>query len=107
MRLLRCTCGGVALLVLSVVALPPVARSVEEKYTIDIYKKEAQKIAIAVVGFPHVRFGIKAEDLGTHASGILTDDLKNSGIFDVIEPAFLPFEAARLALGRRKGSCQP
>jgi len=103
MRFLRGMCGGIALLVLSVVALPPVARSVEEKYTIDIYKKEAQKIAIAVVGFPSFRLGPKDADVATQASGILADDLKNSGIFDVIEPAFLPFEAGQVGLGQEKG----
>ena len=103
MRLLRGVSGGAVLLVLSVAMLPSSARSAEEKYTIDIFKKEAQKIAIAVVGFPPFRFGPKGEDAGTQASGILTDDLKNSGIFDLIEPAFLPFESTQIGLGQEKG----
>ncbi len=102
-RLLRCIPGGVALLALLVVALPTLARSAEEKYTIDIYRKEAQKIAIAIAGFPSFRFGPKGVDVAGQASGILTDDLKNSGIFDVLEPAFLPFEAAQVGLGQEKG----
>lgn len=84
-------------------AFPSPAGSGEEKFTIDIYRKEAQKIAIAVVGFPPFRFGLKGEDLGTQAGGILTDDLKNSGIFDVIEPSFLPFDAVQVGLGQEKG----
>ena len=89
--------------VLTAVALPLTGGSAEEKYTIDIYRKEAQKIAIAVVGFPPFRFDLKGEDLGTQAGGILTDDLKNSGILDVIEPSFLPFDAAQVGLGQEKG----
>lgn len=103
MRVLRSLSGGAVLLVLSIVVLHSPARSAEEKYTIDIYKKEAQKIAIAVVGFPPFKFGLKGADVGQQASGILTDDLKNSGIFDVIEPAFLPFEATQIGLGQEKG----
>src|ERR1700675_2117753 len=90
-------------LTLSVMAFPFPAESAEEKYTIDIFKKEAQKIAIAVVGFPPFRFGLKADDLGTQAAGILVDDLKNAGIFDVIEPTFLPFEVTQVGLGQEKG----
>jgi TolB protein len=90
-------------LILTLTALPLGAESAEEKFTIDIYRKEAQKIAIAVVGFPSFRFGLKAEDLGMQAGGILSDDLKNSGIFDVIEPSFLPFEATQVGLGQEKG----
>lgn len=103
MRLPRSLSSGAVLLVLSIVVLDSPARSAEEKYTIDIYKKEAQKIAIAVVGFPPFKFGLKGADVGKQASGILTDDLKNSGIFDVIEPAFLPFEATQVGLGQEKG----
>ncbi len=105
MRSRRCVHRGQLLLalVLTAIALPAPAGAVEERYTIDIYKKEAQKIAIAVVGFPSFRFGVKAEDLGTQAGGILTEDLKNVGIFDVIEPTFLPFEATQVGLGQEKG----
>ncbi len=105
MRSRRCVSRGIALFVvaLTVVALPLPAGSAEEKYTIDIYRKEAQKIAIAVVGFPSFRFGSRSEDLGTQAGGILTDDLKNVGIFDVIEPSFLPFEATQVGLGQERG----
>ena len=94
---------NVFVLVLSVIAFPPEAGSAEEKYTIDIFKKEAQKISIAVVGFPSLRAGPKAEELGTQAGGILLDDLKNSAIFDVIEPSFLPFEPTQIGLGQEKG----
>jgi TolB protein len=90
-------------LTLSMMGFPFPAGSAEEKYTIDIFKKEAQKIAIAVVGFPPFRLGLKADDLGTQAAAVLVDDLKNAGIFDVIEPTFLPFEATQVGLGQEKG----
>ena len=103
MRSLRGLHRGVWLLTLAAVVVPLSAWSAEEKFTIDIYKKEAQKIAIAIVGFPSLRFGVKSEDLGTQAGGILADDLKNAGIFDVIEPSFLPFEATQVGVGQEKG----
>ena len=90
-------------LTLGPLVLPLPAWSAEERFTIDIYKKEAQRIAIAIAGFPSFRFGAKGEDLGAEASGILTDDLRNAGIFDVIEPSFLPFEAAQVGFGQEKG----
>ncbi|MBI2883926.1 MAG: hypothetical protein HYY11_08485, partial [Candidatus Methylomirabilis oxyfera] len=78
-----------ALGLLVITTLPLSALSAEEKYTVDIVRKEAQKITIAVVGFPPLKGGSKGEDPGTQAGAILTDDLKNTGIFDVIDPSFL------------------
>ena len=86
-----------------VTLLPLSVRSAEEKYTVDIVRKEAQKIAIAVVGFPPLKVGSKAEDLGTQAGAILTDDLKSAGMFDVIDPSFLPVESTRVEFGQEKG----
>ncbi|MBF8279878.1 MAG: tolB [candidate division NC10 bacterium] len=77
MRSLRGVHRSAWLLTLAAAIVPLSAWSAEEKFTIDIYKKEAQKIAIAIVGFPSFRFGVKSEDLGTQAGGILADDLKN------------------------------
>jgi TolB protein len=82
--------------------LLPVAFA-EEKYTVDIVRREAQKIAIAVVGFPSLKAGSATDDLGKQASAILTDDLKNAGIFDVLDPSLLPIEAARVEIGQEKG----
>ncbi|MEK6661629.1 MAG: hypothetical protein AABY63_07105, partial [candidate division NC10 bacterium] len=78
MRSLRGVHRGVWLLTLAAVLVPLSAWSAEEKFTIDIYKKEAQKIAIAIVGFPSFRCGVKGEELGTQAGGILADDLNNA-----------------------------
>lgn len=83
--------------------LLPVVLSAEEKYTVDIVRKEAQKITIAVAGFPPLKVGSKGEDFGAQAGAILTDDLKSTGIFDVIDPSFLPVEAAKVELGQEKG----
>jgi TolB protein len=97
--------GALVTLIVSgyVVAVPPAARTAEERYMIDIYRKEAQRIAIAIVGFPSLKVGLKGVDAGSQAGDILTSDLKNAGFFDVIEPAFLPFEAAQVGLGQEKG----
>ncbi len=104
-RPLRWTTVGLAVVAVSicVLAIPFPARSAEDRYTIDIYRKEAQKIAIAVVGFPSFRVGPKGVEVGSQASGILTSDLKNAGVFDVIEPTFLPFDATQVGLGQEKG----
>lgn len=89
---------------LLVITIPPLsALSAEEKYTVDIVRKEAQKITIAVVGFPSLKGVSKGENFGTQAGAILTDDLKNTGIFDVIDPSFLPVEAAQVEFGQEKG----
>jgi TolB protein len=91
------------LLAVAAVLVPSPSWSAEEKFTIDIYKKEAQKIAIAIAGFPSFRFGAKGDDLGTQAGTILAEDLRNAGIFDVIEPSFLPFEATQVSFGQERG----
>lgn len=86
-----------------VVLLPLPVASAEEKYTVDIVRKETQKITIAVAGFPSLKSDARGEDLGAQAGAILTDDLRNTGIFDVIDPSFLPVEAAQVAFGQEKG----
>lgn len=83
--------------------LPLSAPFAEEKYTVDIVRKEAQRITIAVVGFPSLKVGLKAEDLGAQAGAILTNDLKSAGMFDVIDPSFLPVEATQVEFGQEKG----
>jgi TolB protein len=97
----RGSAGLMVGVVLAALSTPVLAA--EDRFTIDIYRREAQRIAIAVAGFPSFKLGVRAEDLGTQAGAILIDDLKNSGIFDVIEPAFLPFEAAQVGLGQERG----
>ena len=86
-----------------VMLLPLSAPSAEEKYTVDIVRKEAQKITIAVVGFPPLKSGAGGEDFGTQAGAILADDLKSAGMFDVIDPSFLPVEATHVDFGQEKG----
>src|SRR5574337_1203097 len=107
MRSYRCVRFGSALFVFGlfvvVTMLSLSVASAEEKYTVDIVRKEAQKIAIAVVGFPPLKVGSKAEDLGTQAGAILTDDLKSSGIFDVVDPSFLPVDATQVDFGQERG----
>jgi TolB protein len=86
-----------------VLLFPLSSSSAEEKYTVDIVRKEAQKITIAVVGFPPLKSDSGSEDLGTQAGTVLTDDLKNAGIFDVIDPSLLPVEAVQVAFGQERG----
>lgn len=87
----------------TITLLPLSVVSAEERYTVDIVRKEAQKITIAIAGFPPLKSGSTHEDPGTLAGSILTDDLKSTGMFDVVDPSFLPVEAARVELGQEKG----
>ncbi|MGB4782288.1 Tol-Pal system beta propeller repeat protein TolB [Candidatus Methylomirabilis sp.] len=106
MRSYRCVGLDSALFVLSlfvVTMLPLPALSAEEKYTVDIVRKEAQKIVIAVVGFPPLKAGTRTDDLGTQAGAILTDDLKSGGVFDIIDPSFLPVKPTQVEFGQEKG----
>jgi len=106
MRSNRCVCICRALCIFGfclIMLLPLSASFAEEKYTVDIVRKETQKITIAVVGFPPLKSDSRGEDLGTQAGVILADDLKNAGIFDVIDPSFLPVEAAQVEFGQEKG----
>jgi len=75
----------------------------EQRYIIDIYKEQPQKISIAVVGFQPFRLMPTSGDLAKTAAAVLDADLKNSSIFDVLDPSFLPFEPSKIAIGEEKG----
>lgn len=81
----------------------PTNRGLKEQYLIDIYKREAQKIVIAIAGFPSFQLEPGGENLAGKAASILSDDLKFSGIFDVLDPSFLPFEPKKVKAGEAKG----
>ncbi len=71
----------------------------------DVEAPEAPKIPIALAGFPPVVSPPpKPRDVAGEALQILTDDLKNAAIFDVLDPSFLPFEARRLAPMEERGA---
>lgn len=72
-----------------------------QRYIIDIYKEEPQKISIAIAGFPPLEAG--GEDLARLAASVLEADLKTSGIFDVLDPSFLPIEPSQIRVGEEKG----
>lgn len=84
--------GGAGLLLL--------ASPARAQYRIDIYG--GQKVVIAVAGFPEFRTAGSTEDHGRLAQEVLRADLKNTGIFDVMDPAQLPFEPASVALGQER-----
>jgi TolB protein len=63
----------------------------------DVEGPEAPRIPIAIAGFPPLLAQRGGKDLAGEALQILTDDLNNSAIFDVLDPSFLPFEPRQLA----------
>ena len=70
----------------------------EPTYRIDIYKSEAPRIPLALVGFPPFRLSPGGEDLAEAASTILRADLTFSRIFDLVDPALLPFDPRTIPL---------
>ena len=56
------------------------------------------KITIAIAGF--APFAMNGEDLGRLGASILTADLKFSTVFDVMDPATLPFDPKTVQSGQ-------
>lgn len=73
-----------------------------QRYVIEIEKTEPERISIALAGFPALK-APSGEDLGRTAASVLEADLKNSSIFDVLDPSYLPFNPGEVKLGEEKG----
>ncbi len=73
-----------------------------QRYVIEIEKREPAKISIALTGFPTLK-APSGEDLGRTAASVLEADLTNSGIFDVLDPSYLPFNPKEVKVGEEKG----
>jgi len=69
---------------------------------ITVTRTVIQRIPLAVVGLPPVLLETGGADLGAHARSILMDDLEFSMMFEVLPPAFLPFEAREIRLGKEE-----
>lgn len=73
--------------------------SVSAQVDITVTRTLVQKIPIAVVGLQLFRWASSGSDLAAEAQSILVSDLEFSTIFEVLPPAFLPFEPRETRLG--------
>lgn len=60
----------------------------------ELRERMAQKFTIAVGGF--ASFNVNGEDLGKAGASVLTNDLKFTTMFDVMEGAVLPFDPTQI-----------
>ncbi len=88
----------VPLFLIAAGALVPVSGSAQVDITVT--RTVIQKIPIAVVGLQPAPSG--GTDLAAKAREIIVDDLEFSTIFEVMPPAFLPFEPGDVRLGEEQ-----
>jgi len=79
---------GIALAALAALTRPGAAQVIER----ELRDKVVPKLTIAIAGF--APFTMNGEDLGRLGGSILAADLKFSTVFDVMDPATLPFDPA-------------
>ncbi|MFQ5846056.1 MAG: Tol-Pal system beta propeller repeat protein TolB [Candidatus Methylomirabilales bacterium] len=92
--------GRACVLLLVWGGLRPVIGSAEVDITVT--RTIVQSIPIAVVGLPPFRLISRGPDLAAQAHSILTGDLEFSTIFEVLPPAFLPFDGREIRLGEEE-----
>jgi TolB protein len=78
--------------------LPSAARG--QVITRELREQAAPRITIAIAGF--ASFVLNGEDLGKLGGSILTADLRFTTVFDVMEPAVLPFDPASVQLDQER-----
>jgi len=92
----RRVCGALTLALLLLAGLPRLGEGqVIER---ELRDKVVSKITIAIAGF--APFTMNGEDLGRLGTSILTADLRFSTVFDVMDPATLPFDTKTVQAGQ-------
>lgn len=66
----------------------------------ELRERQVSKITIAIAGF--ASFSLNNQDLGKLGASVLTNDLKFTTIFDVMDPATLPFDPATVQLDQER-----
>ncbi|MFQ5656636.1 MAG: Tol-Pal system beta propeller repeat protein TolB [Candidatus Methylomirabilales bacterium] len=74
----------------------------EAQVDITVTRTVVQRISIAVVGLRPLRLDSRGSNLAAQAYSVLRDDLEFSTVFEVLPPAFLPFEPREIRLGEEK-----
>jgi TolB protein len=85
-------------MVVAAALLPSAARG--QVITRELREQAAPRITIAIAGF--ASFVLNGEDLGKLGGSILTADLRFTTVFDVMEPAILPFDPASVRLDQER-----
>lgn len=66
----------------------------------ELRERQVPKITIAIAGF--APFSMNNQDLGKLGASVLTNDLKFTTIFDVMDPAMLPFNPTTVQLDQER-----
>jgi TolB protein len=85
-------------MVVAAALLPSAVRG--QVITRELREQAAPRITIAIAGFES--FVLNGEDLGKLGASILTADLRFTTVFDVMEPAILPFDPASVRLDQER-----
>ncbi|HYL80887.1 MAG TPA: Tol-Pal system beta propeller repeat protein TolB [Candidatus Acidoferrum sp.] len=96
MQRLHWTVLGLSLFLLGVSTSPAGGQVIER----ELRERQVPKITIAIAGF--ASFPLDNQDLGKLGASVLTNDLKFTTIFDVMDPATLPFDPATVQLDQEK-----
>jgi len=78
------------------------AASASAQVDITVTRKIVHRIPIAVVGLRPTRMASRGPDLAAKTQSILVSDLEFSTTFEVLPPAFLPFEPREIRLGEEE-----
>ncbi len=74
-----------------------------QRYEVEIQKEVFQRIPLAIAGFAPLPDGNPGADLATVARSVLAADLDFTGLFEVIDPTFLPVDVRQLKPGDQAG----
>ena len=72
-----------------------------QRYQVEIQKEVFQRIPLAIAGFAPLPDANPGADLATVARSVLAADLDFTGLFEVIDPTFLPVEVRQLRPGNQ------